>query len=64
MMRLILDVSLRRWQSFPKVFIQGLLALSPWARSLSTRASETSAQWNPALSRHALGTTKDGIRNF
>src|ERR1700692_1790173 len=44
MMRLILAVSLCRSRSLPNVFIQGLLSLSPWARSLSDSASETSAR--------------------
>src|ERR1700722_7956699 len=44
MMRLILAVSLRKSRSLPNVFIQGLLSLSPWARSLSDSASETSAR--------------------
>src|ERR1700689_5792873 len=44
MMRLILAVSLCRQRSLRNGFIQGLVSLSPWARSLSDSASETSAR--------------------
>src|SRR6266404_5661985 len=42
-MRLILAVSLRRWRSLPKLFIQGLLLLLCSERNLSAKASEISA---------------------
>src|ERR1700687_4693979 len=44
MIRLILAVSVCRCRSLPNVFIQCLLSVSPWARSLSASASETSAR--------------------
>src|SRR6266404_1557340 len=42
-MRLILAVSLRRWRSLPKLFIQGLLLVLCSERNLSAKASEINA---------------------